>query len=363
MHVLSTLLSSLGLLAQITRAAYTLQEDYGTTDSFFDKFDFFTDADPTNGYVSYVDRSTARNAGLIRSTGSSVYIGVDTQNQASGSGRQSVRLTSTKSYQHGLVILDLAHMPGSVCGTWPAFWMLGANWPNNGEIDIIEGVNTQSNNQVTLHTSNGCSIQNSGFTGLLDTANCYVEAAGQSANSGCAITSNSGQSYGDGFNQAGGGVYATEWTSAGIKVWFFPRSGIPWDISIGKPNPATWGMPTAAFAGSCNIDSHFNNLQLVFDITFCGDWAGNVWSSGTCAYKAPTCNSFVQNNPAAFKETYWSVNSLKVYQDNGSPLLSVHAHAAAHIGAKQSISQLVSRRGTAPYIRPGPRPEWREHTH
>ena len=42
MHVLSTLISSLGLLAQISGAAYTLQDDYGTTDSFFDKFSFFT---------------------------------------------------------------------------------------------------------------------------------------------------------------------------------------------------------------------------------------------------------------------------------------------------------------------------------
>jgi beta-glucanase (GH16 family) len=54
-----------------------------------------------------------------------------------------VRLTSKNSYTHGLVILDLAHMPGGVCGTWPAFWMVGPNWPNSGEIDIIEGVNSQ----------------------------------------------------------------------------------------------------------------------------------------------------------------------------------------------------------------------------
>lgn len=41
MHVLSTLLS-LGLLAQATLGAYTLHDDYGSSDSFFDKFKFYT---------------------------------------------------------------------------------------------------------------------------------------------------------------------------------------------------------------------------------------------------------------------------------------------------------------------------------
>jgi hypothetical protein len=78
------------------------------------------DSDPTNGYVTYVDESTAESAGLIYASGNATYIGVDTTNVASGSGRQSVRLTSNTAYTHGLFVLDLAHMPGSVCGSWPA---------------------------------------------------------------------------------------------------------------------------------------------------------------------------------------------------------------------------------------------------
>lgn len=141
--------------------------------------------------------------------------------------------------------------------------MLGSNWPNNGEIDIIEGVNEQSTNQMTLHTSDGCSINNSGFSGSLSTSNCYVEASGQSSNAGCAITDSSTQSYGNGFNSADGGVYATEWTSSAINVYFWPNSSVPSDITSGNPDPSGWGTPAAKFAGNCDIDSHFNNLQIV----------------------------------------------------------------------------------------------------
>ncbi|CAI7678265.1 hypothetical protein N7533_002191 [Penicillium manginii] len=360
MQIFSTLVPSLGLLAQLSAAAYTLKDDYGTSDTFFDKFNFFTDSDPTNGYVSYLDRSSASSGGLIKS-GNSVYVGVDTVNTASSPGRSSVRLESTNTYTHGLVILDLNHMPGSVCGTWPAFWMLGSDWPSNGEIDIIEGVNDQSVNQMTLHTSDGCSINNSGFSGSVQTSDCYVKATEQSENAGCAITSSSTSSYGDGFNNQGGGVYATEWTGDAISVWIFPNSSIPSDISSGSPDPSGWGTPSAKFAGNCDIDSHFNNLQIVFDITFCGDWAGDTWSSGTCASKADTCIDYVQNNPSAFDETYWGINSLKVYQDSSSSSKrEIHPHAAAHVrrGANEPISDPNVRRDPSD-VRPAPRPTWK----
>jgi hypothetical protein len=42
MHVISTLLPAVGLLAQLSAAKYSLKDDYGSTDSFFDKFNFFT---------------------------------------------------------------------------------------------------------------------------------------------------------------------------------------------------------------------------------------------------------------------------------------------------------------------------------
>lgn len=244
-------------------------------------------------------------------------MGVDNTTVTS-TGRQSVRLTSNKAYNHGLIILDVAHMPEG-CGTWPAFWTTGPNWPSQGEIDIIEGVNDQSSNSMTLHTGSGCSISsNGGFSGSIMTSNCDVNAAGQSQNQGCGVAANNGQTYGSGLNQIGGGVYATEWTSSEISIWFFPRSSIPSDISSGNPVPSNWGQPLSQFQGGCDIDSYFQNQQIVFDTTFCGDWAGNVWGqSSTCSAKASSCQAFVGENPEAFSDAYWSVNSLQVFQNNG----------------------------------------------
>lgn len=216
--------------------------------TFFNKFTFWTDSDPTHGFVQYVNQSTAANTGLISSSASNVYLGVDYKN-VQPYGRPSVRLTSTKTYDAGLIILDLQHMPGSICGAWPAFWTLGDNWPNHGEIDIIEGVNMGNTNLASLHTAQGCNVTNAVMSGTLQTSDCYVYSPTQSSNSGCAVTTSNTTSYGDGFNANGGGVYATRYSAQNITMWFFGRQSIPSDITAGKPDPSKWGTPVALFTG------------------------------------------------------------------------------------------------------------------
>jgi len=290
--------------------------------SFFDNFDFFTASDPTHGYVNYVDRTTAQNQGLIGVYNGQVYIGCDHTNVANWPGRNSVRLSSSRAFNNGLFIIDLLHMPTG-CGTWPAFWLVGPDWPNNGEIDIIEGVDEQSNVLTTLHTSDGCdesSVDQSQFTGKWNTGtsgnqatNCYVNAPNQYANQGCSIVGAS-QSMGDPFNNNQGGVYATEWVpNQYIRMWFWPRNQIPYDVRMGQPNPGSWGLPYALFnLGSNCPTSHFNQNQIIFDLTFCGDWDGSVFGQD-CPGRGD-CNSYVQNNPQAFNDAYWLVNYVAVYQ-------------------------------------------------
>ncbi|KAG9513570.1 endo-1,3(4)-beta-glucanase, partial [Aureobasidium melanogenum] len=297
-------------------AGYVLQDDYNSA-AFFDMFDFFTYSDPTHGFVQYIDEGSAWNTGLISNSNDKVYIGVDHTN-VQPNGRPSIRLTSKNAYNSGtLVILDLEHMPGNACGAWPAFWMVGPSWPNGGEIDIIEGVNTQNHNAMTLHTADGCSIYDNGnFTGSLWSDDCYVNAPDQTANEGCQITTSNYNTYGDGFNNVGGGVYAMEWTDEAISIWFFQRGSIPSNVLSANPSPdATWGKPLSQFTGCCDIPEFFSDQQIVFDVTFCGDWAGSVWSSdSTCSALSGSCTDYVANNPQAFGNAYWSINSLKVFE-------------------------------------------------
>jgi hypothetical protein len=168
---------------------------------------------------------------------------------------------------------------------------------------------------MALHTSTGCTITGSGSTGTLLTPNCDVNAAGQASNAGCSFADTRSTSYGSGFNAIGGGVYATEWNGEFIKVWFFPRGGaIPADVLGANPAPENWGTPVATFQGDCDIDEKFTSHRIIFNITFCGDWAGNVWAGyAACVAKATTCTEFVKNNPSAFGEAYWRINSLKVF--------------------------------------------------
>lgn len=142
--------------------------------------------------------------------------------------------------------------------------MIGTVPPTAGEIDIIEGVNEGPTNAVTLHTNqDGCTVNNSGFSGSLNRGSCYIYSMGPAGAGGCGIFDPNPESYGDFFNRVGGGVYATEWTSDAIRVWRFSRSKIPVNIRSGSPDPSAWGTPVASFSGGCNIDAQFNNLHLV----------------------------------------------------------------------------------------------------
>jgi len=292
----------------LSSATYNLKASW-SGQAIFDNFNYFSGNDPTNGYVYYATQQQANDWGYTYVQNGQAWIRSDDSSVSSGSGRGSVRLQSKQTWTKGLFLFDVAHMPfGS--GTWPSIWTTqGTNWPAGGEIDVIEGVNTNNGNQITLHTSPGCSVPTTkdNESGNPETGDCGAD----SGHTGCGIYDPDPNSYGQGFNNIGGGVYAMQWEDSGIYVWFFPRNAIPADIQSGQPTLATWGNPRARFSFNqgCTGSSFFYNHGIIIDNTFCGDWAGAVYPGENGA-----CISFVQNNPSAFAQAYWVINSIKVFQ-------------------------------------------------
>ncbi|RKF71255.1 Endo-1,3-beta-glucanase [Golovinomyces cichoracearum] len=328
------------LFAYKVSTSYVLSpDDVYQGNTFFDKFDFFTEIDPNLGFVQYEDRNTASNSKLINvNDAQQVYIGVDYQNTYNvndARGRPSIRLETKKTYQYGLFVFDLSHMPANTCGKWSAFWTTNRqDWPRWGEIDIIENIHESNVTMEALHTSPGCSLAgnqiSNQMTGRQKTYNCDGAATSssygpQSSGQGCVAENTNPNSYGTSFNEVGGGVYVMEWNNQAIKIWQFRHENVPQDLSAGSPNPSGWEKPVFSSAqGDCNIDEHFKDQRVIIDSAFCGNWAGQdvFWKETSC-YKSdpakyPTCNSYVANNPGAYKESYWLINSLKVYQNSAT---------------------------------------------
>ncbi|KAF8650900.1 hypothetical protein AX16_005047 [Volvariella volvacea WC 439] len=310
----------MGLLTALVLASYAISGALGATyrqsdnisgSGFYSAFSYEAISDPTHGRVNYVNSATAQSQNLTYASGDHFVLRADykTRLSSGGPGRNSVRLLSNKQYTTSVQIYNIRHMPQG-CGTWPAVWTVGGNWPNNGEIDILEGVNDQGPNQATLHTNAGCTMPASrSQTGTSTGNNCDVAATG---NAGCGVKMNDARSYGPSFNANGGGWFGVERTNNYIKVWFWPRNAgnIPSEVSSGATNvnPDNWGTPTAFFPNtSCNISQKFGPHNIVIN---CGDWAGAVYGSSGCP---GSCVDYVNNNPAAFTDAYFDFQWIKVY--------------------------------------------------
>ncbi|GAA6018617.1 hypothetical protein JCM11491_006168 [Sporobolomyces phaffii] len=324
----SVLLASLVLscLAAAEAKTYKLSQSL-TGQSLLNAFTWQTGQSDNGGVAMYNSQASAKQKGLVKVDKSgAVKLAVSTQQYQSL--RDSVRLVSKQTFSGGgLFVFDINHIPSGQ-GAWPALWFTGANWPQQGEIDVIEGVHETTMNALSTHTSAGCSMQQSGFYGTFmmqspQKTDCDARATDSQ---GCGVRSKSKVSYGPAFNKKGGGVYALQWSSAGIKIYFWSRNSIPSDVKAGKPKPSSkWGQPHFLVAGStCNPFKKFSDLMLVINTNLCGVWASGTWGT-SLAYAGQSqspasitghndCASYVQNNGNAFKNAYWGINSIKIYK-------------------------------------------------
>lgn len=126
-------------------------------------------------------------------------------------------------------------------GTWPAFWMLGANydrvvWPRSGEIDVMEAIGRQP---ATVYGSiHGVGYDDSAIS------TPYRLARGTLA---------------DRFH-----VYAVEWSPKGI-AWYIDNVRYAWKTPRSLPAGALWAFDHPFF--------------LILNLAIGGDWPGPPSSS------------------------------------------------------------------------------------
>ncbi|KAL1409044.1 hypothetical protein Q8F55_005868 [Vanrija albida] len=262
--------------------------------------------------------------------------------------RYAPTLFSKKAYNSGTVIVfDATHMPYG-CSVWPAFWTQGANWPHGGEIDIVEGINQQTKNQIALHTGQVCTQSKSQFTGTPGFDNCTI---GANYDAGCVVTDPSENSYGAGFAAAGGGVFVTEWTDQFIKIWFFSRANVPSSLTADAKSIDTgsFGTPVAWYDSStCDLKNSLSAQTITLTTTLCGSWAGVASTlEQTCPPLTGTNTCYTQYviNDASetYKNAYFEINYVNVfssasYEINNSSAAQSHAAPGGSKGGDNSTA-------------------------
>ncbi|RDB20074.1 putative glycosidase C21B10.07 [Hypsizygus marmoreus] len=308
-------------LCQISAVYLPLREYAGAT--FFDGWDYWGNVDNTTwGNVTYLDQTLATEHRLayVNAAGNAI-VKVDNSTTIAAAplvNRESIRLTTKDSYGVGtLWIIDAVHIPYG-CSVWPAFWTLGVGkeWPNAGEIDIIEAINLMDNNQMALHSTKGCfQSPNPVQSGATLATDCSLDR-------GCIVAERKPNSFGAGFAQAGGGVFAVQMDITGVFMWFWPRQEVPDSIKTATSQSsldiATFGVPSSAYpALGCNITEFFGPQQLVLLTTLCGVWAGTSRSFGaTCSGR---CVDQVIGPGTNFDTAYWEVPYIRTYIAEGLP--------------------------------------------
>ena len=335
-----------------SRAAYVLDEAWvGGSGSFFstDSWHYMHgEIDPTGGPTQYVDFDTARRAGMIEEgdgwavlrAGKPVdCLASDDCSMSSVPGarqytegphlRQSVRITSRKSWRHFLLSVQYTHLPHG-CGLWPALWFWCADvdpppgggeprcpqWPAGGEFDLLEYANYFAS-KTSLHLGEdlACLLDRDAVHAcgnfvdknsmLFDCETNYSPAGTARAKYGCAP--NQYESWPTVFDlnaQAGDGCDATlvlEFSDEAIKVWHFHKSDVPLDLLDDAPSPGDWD--TAKLwsyyplgQSDCPGKETIGAQNLVINLAFCGEWAGANWEQPADSWRlgGPTWQDFAR---------------------------------------------------------------------
>jgi hypothetical protein len=140
--------------------------------------------------------------------------------------------------------------PGNGLGYWPAFWMLGpGQWPENGEIDIMEDVNALSEVSGTIH--------------------CGTDPGGP-----C----NEGNGIGSGLRACGGcqsgyhtySMILNRTNTSNESITFYLDGNSYFSVSESQVGTSTWQQ------------AYDHNLDIIFDLAM-----GGAFPNGVCGCNSP----------------------------------------------------------------------------
>ncbi|KAF9440842.1 glycoside hydrolase family 16 protein [Macrolepiota fuliginosa MF-IS2] len=304
--------------AGVRGAQYGLAKDYSGP-SFFNDWVFYDHFDDTmNGdtiFVSAANASSQHLAFVDPGTNRAIIKVDNTSFVPFNQKRDSVRISTKDTFGIGTVwVVDMWHAPFG-CSVWPALWTFspGAQWPAGGEIDIFEGINLHPTSQMGLHTTPGCTqVSPQQTSKIVNGTDCQGAA-------GCIVTNDNPASYGPAFAQANGGVFVTELAESGVSIWFFERANIPAGLTnnASTVDTSTLGTPMGNWpSGGCDISKFFLQQTLVFDITFCGDFAGSPqFFPQTCSGVCYT-DYVINNGTSQYANAYFDVGYVRVFSSN-----------------------------------------------
>ncbi|KAF1731227.1 putative endo-1,3(4)-beta-glucanase [Beauveria bassiana] len=381
--LISCLVAGLAVVDRATAAKYSLSQTYDSS-NFLTEFHFRErgtipgQPDDNWSWVNYQNVEDAQKKGLVSVKNNKVYLGVDfetkLENNDNGPRRDTLRVQSKWSFREGLVITRFYHMPKTVCGAWPAYWTLGEDWPNNGEIDMYEGWNLNTVNKPALHVGTedrvGRCLLDSSAQAEIVSANCdnkFEDRVRAWEGQGCQV-----EEVNDGiWASEDGGIQALEWTKDAIKLYTWQIGKAPKNIDSDAPDTSSWGKPSVQVSSSgCDLSRAFGNQTILFTLPFCGNPVGKkqFWSElradskgqvngkieDTCEIitGAKTCVQYVAENPEAFKEFYFGINDVRYFvqdaedSDDGNKdtkgQLSLDSSSSSALTFKYATSQSSS---------------------
>jgi hypothetical protein len=290
---------------------------------------FYLSSNPdlTHGITNYVDKNDKTYLEkYVTLDGDKLKLQVEKLQPVENTPRsvKSVRLESYKEYNSGIFVFSASHCPTGD-GIWPAFWLVGSNWPANGEIDILEAVNSEGDakfggercrglyNISTLHTPNNGSCK------LCINGKCQPCDQGF----GCPQNFSGNFTVGKEFNNNGGGVYVCQLSKEKvIKIWFFQKKNIPNKLKVDNTEAitaediTTWSK-TDGYVQFDACQDYFNNLFITLNIAVCGDWPNQGYSDNM--YNNQETVNAINNSNGISENAYFIVDYIKIYPTPDTP--------------------------------------------